>query len=420
MTEDEVFLRKELHIVFSMPVVLHDQIWKGQPLKFKTHRALDAQIDRMPQYRGVLSNIDCVEDDDFCFAADMDYLNMTDAISLCVMAIELKNGNVPLAQTYIFSLDFQKKIDKYNSQVFTDIGYDYFIGEQDAQKRICRFCGLTNLTPYGNKQRFNQRPSAHALSWFLGNKHTWCCDECNSCNEKFGATIERDFNQYFSILRVLYRLKSRENNDLDDYEGLNFKIEKRKLSFFQGPDPIYGQPTEFPQEDGHTEIILIDKQKTIRANMYRCLVKYVINCLPFVQIPYFKRTIEWVNGDIKGERLPRIFHNDQLPVVYDKPWLKIFIRKDDDHSYPYCIGELRFYENIMFFAVPYCQTKDDDNDSLDKAMENFIRTYQTDILLKDETFDDESSTHSCQHIIIDNKSLYMLKHGWQVVLPAMR
>lgn len=419
-SEDKSLLRNELHIVESISIILHEQIWKGQPLKFMTHTILDIQIDKQPQYKGVLANVDEINDDDFCFVVDMDYLNMTEAISLCVMSIMLKDGLVPPAPAYSFALDFQKKIDKYNSQIFTDIGYDYYIGEQDVTKRVCRFCGLTNSTPYnGNKHRFKQHPSAHAISWFLGNKNTWCFDECNHCNNKFGVTIEQDFNNYFSILRVLYRSKSRKNHDLDDYEGLNFNIQNRRLSFFTGPDPIYGQLTEFPIDERHTEIILIDNKETVRANMYRCLVKYVINCLPLVQLPNFQRTIEWVNGDIKGERLPRVFHNDQLSEVYDKPWLKIFIRKDEDRSFPYCIGELKFYENVMFFAIPYCQTKDDDNESLDKAMENFIRTYRADIPLKDERFDEEKKTHSCQHLVIDNTSLGLLKRGKQVTLPAV-
>lgn len=46
--------------------------------------------------------------------------------------------------------------------------------------------------------------------------------------------------------------------------------------------------------------------------------------------------------------------------------------------------------------------------------------YHSDVPLKDEAFDDEIPTHSCQHLIIDNQSLDMLKQGWQIVLPAMR
>lgn len=63
--------------------------------------------------------------------------------------------------------------------------------------------------------------------------------------------------------------------------------------------------------------------------------------------------------------------------------------------------------------------EEDDCISLDEAMERFIRTYHYDMPLKDETFDDELLTHSCQHLIIDNKSLELLKQGWQITLPAM-
>lgn len=411
-----------LRIIQSMPTIKHEQIWKGQPLKFYTHKYLDEYTKVYPQCKGVLQNVDKIDDDDFCFVADIDYIVMTGVITLSVIAIRFKElGEVPLAFQYQLNLDFQKDNPQYESFVYTDIGIDFYLGEKDYQKRVCRFCGKTYKDYIvGSKRRFNPTTSSHALSWYLGNQHTWCYDECFECNNQFGTSLENNFNEYFSILRVLYRYKDRNgSNYLDDFSGMNFSIKNRQLSYTLGPDPIYRNPTELYLPNGDVELRLINKHEIVRADIYRCLVKYLIDCIPLRLLPFFSKTIDWVNGKIRGEQLPRIFHNDQLAQVYSKPYLKVFIRKDNNIALPFCIGELRFFENLMIFAVPFCQPKDYCHESLDMALENYVSSHYPNIPLKDESFIEEEKTYPCQHLIVDSQSFQRLRNGGSICLPVL-
>ena len=65
----------------------------------------------------------------------------------------------------------------------------------------------------------------------------------------------------------------------------------------------------------------------------------------------------------EGEKHP---HKGVLPPVYrvetldevKKPSLCVYIRRDVKKDQPYCVGELRFMENLYVYALPYCKGHD--------------------------------------------------------------
>jgi len=83
---------------------------------------------------------------------------------------------------------FENLLLKYKISVF-DSSQKYSIGESNRQKRICRFCSNGMNT----KDKVTFKLKAHAISEALGNKLIVLNEECDTCNAKFGITIEKDF-----------------------------------------------------------------------------------------------------------------------------------------------------------------------------------------------------------------------------------
>lgn len=76
------------------------------------------------------------------------------------------------------------------------------IGTKQKSNRVCRYCNKT--TP---DVTFNNK--SHTISQALGNICYITNDECDSCNTKFGLSIEQDFTHYVEMFNSLAHDKFR-------------------------------------------------------------------------------------------------------------------------------------------------------------------------------------------------------------------
>ena len=115
----------------------------------------------------------------------------------------------------------------------------------------------------------------------MGNDHLFCLEECKDCNERFGGTIEKDLSNYYSYYRASEGRKSRNNNPLTA-KGFNFKYESGRMDFyfdkFINILPKPGMP--FPKEG--LRLDLEQEKPVCLHNIYRLLVKFVIQTICFL------------------------------------------------------------------------------------------------------------------------------------------
>ena len=117
--------------------------------------------------------------------------------------------------------------------------------------------------------------------------------------------------------------------------------------------------------DGQAEFV-IDGGYVNFHDVYRALVKYVIGMLPPEQLPFFKETIKWVNGEDIISHLPNIketVYNEPEP----HPFLNLFFRKMESIQYPYLVADFHVNHLEFVYVVPGCQQDKSEfnNDVLD-------------------------------------------------------
>lgn len=226
-------------------------------------------------------------------------------------------------------------------------------GTSDRKLRVCRYCGKRMPdTTFKN--------TSHTISNCLGNISFITNDECDNCNTSFGKGIEQEFANYISIYRTL--AARYEGHPFYTTQTGSFRLgvdkETNRINFCIKDE----SKTKMRLTDGKAEFI-VDGGYINFHNVYRALVKYVIGMLPPEQLPFFKETIKWVNGENNISHLPII-----KETVYDEPeshpFLNMFFRKKESIQYPYLIADFHVNHLEFLYVVPGCQqdkTKLDDN-----------------------------------------------------------
>lgn len=268
--------------------------------------------------------------------------------------------------------------DRYETFLFTDYGDKVIIGERDIAKRKCRFCGATN--PLQNTKEgiitSHFQNISHAISRSLGNQKIICNEECDDCNNDFSNGIENDINQFFSISQALHSKKS-YNGKPKSASGENFLIAENQVQV-QLPSNFTNfsaTMTVHPSESGFT-CALKDNVGYVPANVYRCLVKFVISCIDVKYLPVFPVTKKWIRRKKKFLSLPKVYLNENTPYT-DTPILMLFLRKDNNTDLPYCVAMLSVYDRVLVYAVPFCSPHEIDNKDLNKPMAHFVEMYMS-------------------------------------------
>lgn len=248
---------------------------------------------------------------------------------------------------------YNKIFSYYNQQSFDfdiySFGFDnlpVFVGDTDRNLRTCRFCGATGRDCF--------KDEAHAIQESLGNKLLICYEECDNCNHALN-TIEDNFLYLMDVRRALFGIRRKENNKCPNIIGRNYVIR---------PDAI-GKPEVFiMKEDVAPEVDMkqpflyefIHKRFVTNENVYKALIKMVIDLIPSKYLPELHNTIEWVkavDGSWFADTLPS-FLVAELPneIFHKQPVVDLFIRKKDDGDTPYCTAILWICDLAYMFVVP--------------------------------------------------------------------
>ena len=102
---------------------------------------------------------------------------------------------------------------------FLSYGHDGLkecIGEEDIQKRKCRFCGKSVPEVTFEKD-------AHAIQDALGNKLLFCLEECDTCNHDL-AVVENQFRIMMDFRRSIFRIPRKETTKAVKVVGKDFII----------------------------------------------------------------------------------------------------------------------------------------------------------------------------------------------------
>lgn len=256
--------------------------------------------------------------------------------------------------------------DTYSFGFLTD---KIYVGEDNADKRVCRFCGRMG------KENFTEE--AHAIMDALGNKLLFCNEECDVCNHDLEAQVEKYLYKFLEISRTLSNVsgKGSRNHHL---EGENFHIH---------PDPTTFLPVVYIKQEQiinvtHNDmptgrVRLFNKGQISFNGIYKSLVKIAVDMIPSDRLSHFKRTCQWVHGDIDGSNFQPFYygeHND----FFEQPILDLFFRNDrSPKSSPYCTAILYIFNSIFLYVVPFCDLDEDTDDSGSLMMHwNLFKKYQ--------------------------------------------
>ena len=239
-----------------------------------------------------------------------------------------------------------------------DIHYEYlsfgfdglkqWIGEENENKRVCRFCG-------GRKPVVKFDKVAHAIQDALGNKLLFCYEECDVCNLKM-ARVEDNFRVLMDFRRSMYHIPRKETSKSANVEGKNFVIRPDVL----GMPELYIMDEAIPVHTDRSKPFMMRlelKTPMVNEDMYKALCKMVIDLLPTKELKHFKQTISWINPSESWmpDSLPSILTHyiTSEEITYSQPVLDIFINnKQNLVQSPYCTAVLYIYDMMYMFIIP--------------------------------------------------------------------
>ena len=229
--------------------------------------------------------------------------------------------------------------EKYAATFFNEYDVRYYghakVGELERAKRVCRFCGESMPTVKFDK-------IAHAVPESIGgHKNLICYEECDRCNETFGAGIERNLCEWFDFRRSTHQVKKKSGGVPKAY-GRNYVIEDKKVSLFLDKDV-----TE--------EIKLVGSGTVTLQGIYRALCKIAIDLIDNEYLDQLKTTIKWVRfGRPKSSHYPQIAQMHGLHEVKE-PMVYICSRKDrqDTDTAPLHLCIFRIFDLAFLYVLPH-------------------------------------------------------------------
>ncbi|MDO3665041.1 HNH endonuclease [Acinetobacter higginsii] len=188
----------------------------------------------------------------------------------------------------------------------------------------CLFCkkNETQVT-------FNTRP--HVIPEFLGNKHLLHYPECDSCNQKFGRTLEDSFNKYTSFFRTMQRIKNKKGKVIQ-YQNIkntfNISFNKHTNSFEVNGEEL---DCNFIDDQNGGLQIKVEIQKHIKSNIYKLFMKIFYSLLPIEHRDNFKEIPDWINSNDPSDYLVEpasVLLSTIQGMGLDRPYIVIAAKKN--------------------------------------------------------------------------------------------
>ena len=258
----------------------------------------------------------------------------------------LRLGIEPSKYDTVFVLNWGRLYLRYDTYSYGFLTDTIRIGEEDKDKRVCRFCNKAG------KDMFTEE--AHAIMDALGNKLLFCNEECDQCNSDFQSQVEKYLFKFLEITRTLFSVsgKGSRNHHL---EGENFHIHPDPKTFL----PIVYIKQEHILNDVYKgsvtgKIWLYNKGQICYYGIYKSLVKIALDMIPSDRISHFKKACEWVHGDFEGESLPPYYYGEHHDF-FSQPELDLFFSNEKSPKCsPYCTAVLYIFNSVFVYTIPYC------------------------------------------------------------------
>ncbi len=295
-----------------------------------------------PKLNEVIGLVSKLEEGSYLGVSFNETLSVLEKKKVLLDILERETG-VPAKQQYEEYLHHNEML----LRIYEPESYSYEnrirFGPQIRKHRVCRYCG--KMMP-----ETTFKHDSHTISKSLGNISFFTNDECDTCNAKFGADIEQELVRYISIYRTLAAR----------FEGHPYYTTQTD-SFRLGVDEATNQICFDILDKSKTIIKTSDKKTDISVDggfidyhkVYRCLVKYVIGMLSNDQLPLFKETISWVNGEHNIINLPIVKYSIYNEPVL-RPYMNMFFRKEKSQEYPYLVADFHVNHLEFLYVIPGC------------------------------------------------------------------
>ncbi|WP_448684028.1 HNH endonuclease [Enterobacter hormaechei] len=222
-------------------------------------------------------------------------------------------------------------------------------------KGSCRFCKKSEPQTSFTKL-------SHVVPEFLGNKYLFSLDECDTCNQEFGNTIETDLANFIGIHRTLTALHGKNG-----VPKKHFQKEKEKI--YVGKNKIL----EVVAHKDSPVIKLDKKNKSIRIDslkspyypfgVYKALNKIALSLIPESYLDEFSLLLNWINDKHNSPifitpAIMQAFYTF-IPGFTPFPAINILLIKRKDHVFnmPYMIFRICFKNFI--YQIPLIRNKND-------------------------------------------------------------
>ncbi|MCG2611825.1 hypothetical protein LZZ90_09945 [Flavobacterium sp. SM15] len=190
----------------------------------------------------------------------------------------------------------------------------------EKEFRVCRYCNSPNST-------FKSR--AHLIPEFTGNKDSFCFNECDACNNKFGI-YETHLSAFSGIKNTFIPIKGKKNFP-------KFK-DKNITTQFVGENRVVAKVETDANNMSLENGVLTVKASTqsfIPLYVYKALTKFGLSMLSSDDIWKFEKAIDWLSVPDKkfdDNNLPLLLiHNEGRPPIL-KPLAFLAKRKQDVNS----------------------------------------------------------------------------------------
>lgn len=218
------------------------------------------------------------------------------------------------------------------------------IGVSNLRNKLCRFCGLSEP-----ETTFNSIP--HSVPEFLGNTKLISSDECDSCNNKFGTTIEDDLANFLGLSRILTRMEGKKGLPKEVFGRGRVQYGKNTKMI----EVVNDVDSDFITHDPERKEVTFRKPRLpyVPAGVYKCLNKIALSIMPEEYLNEFKGTIEWVlschesHTFLPPSALCAIQTTIALPNPYPEIHLMLLKRKDAVFGRPYMIFQISV-RNFVF------------------------------------------------------------------------
>lgn len=213
------------------------------------------------------------------------------------------------------------------------------IGERHPDRKTCRFCSRAK------RDGATFRKVAHAISEGLGNKNIVASEECDECNEFFGASIEPALIELLNVHRTYLGLKGKAGHPQIVYKDGSLTHDGSKVII---------EARKFEDDGSGTFVVSLGTGKAIAiADCYKALCKFAISIIAHEELEHLAGTIAWLRAKDGSVPLPKLA-TCIVRAPSQAPQIALYTRRNDDNRHlPHVVCEFRLGPFVYVYKMPF-------------------------------------------------------------------